>query len=397
MRIRKQSDDDALVGGDGGVAVLEPNATSVLIPSNAKQDSLLTRILRFEITPKKVPRKDLMHFSRQLAVFVAAGIPITDALESISEEMGNKQLKAVIIDIRDRLQAGETLASAVTEHSEAFPAFYTGVLKTAELTGTLDSALLQLSDYIERDLEARRKITSALTYPAVVLAFSLIVVVVLTTFVLPRFEDFFQGLNAKLPLATRILLDTSHFFRHWWWIFAGVAAVALLGALAAVRTEGGRRAWDRILLRLPVLGDLVHHAILERFCRVLSAMVTAGVPLPEAMRVTGAATGNVVFKEAMDEARESMMRGEGLATPLAASGLFPAAAKQMFRVGEDTGSLDNQLQTAAEYFDRELDYKIKRFTNLFEPAVILFVGLIVGFVAIALVSAMYGIFRQVQV
>ena len=397
MRIRKQGEEAPRPDGEGGVAVLEPSTASVLVPSDAKQDSLLTRIMQFEITPKKVPRKDLMHFSRQLAVFVAAGIPISDALESISEEMGNKLLKSVVMDIRDRLQSGETLASAVTAHQEAFPAFYIGVLRTAELTGTLDTALLQLADYIERDLDARRKITSALTYPAVVLVFSLVVVVVLTTFVLPRFENFFEGLNAKLPLATRILLHTSHFFRHWWFIFAGVAVLGLLSALIAIRTEAGRRTWDRLLLRFPVLGDLVQHAILERFCRVLSAMVTAGVPLPEAMRVTAGATGNVVFKEALDVARESMMKGEGLAAPLAASGLFPAAAKQMFRVGEDTGSLDEQLQTAANYFDRELDYKIKRFTNLFEPAVILFVGLIVGFVAIALVSAMYGIFHQVQV
>jgi type IV pilus assembly protein PilC len=149
-----------------------------------------------------------------------------------------------------------------------------------------------------------------------------------------------------------------------------------------------------MLLRVPVLGDVMHHVVLERFCRILSSMMTAGVPLPDALRVTSDATSNRVYRSGLDDAREAMLRGEGLATPLADTGLFPASARQMFRVGETTGTLDTQLATAATFFERELDYKIKRFTSLFEPAILLVVGVVVGFVAIALVSAMYGIFNQ---
>jgi type IV pilus assembly protein PilC len=152
-----------------------------------------------------------------------------------------------------------------------------------------------------------------------------------------------------------------------------------------------------VILSLPVIGDLVTHAILERFCRVLSAMTRAGVPIPDALGVTTDGTNNVVWKEKLAGAREAMMRGEGLAHPIAETGLFPAAARQMFRVGEETGTLDIQLESAANYFERELDYKVTRFTNMFEPAVILFMGLAVGFVAIALVTAMYGIFNQVNI
>jgi type IV pilus assembly protein PilC len=154
--------------------------------------------------------------------------------------------------------------------------------------------------------------------------------------------------------------------------------------------------YDRVRLKVPVLGDLVRHAILERFCRILSAMVVSGVPLPDALAVTTTATNNSVFRRGLGMAREGMMRGEGLAGPMAASNLFPATARQMFKVGESTGTLDAQLETAAVYFDRELDYKLSRFTSLFEPAVILFAGLIVGFVAVALITAMYGIYRQVH-
>ena len=361
-------------------------------PAQAKKKS----ILQFELTKKKVPRKDLMHFSRQLAVFIKAGIPILDALRTIEAEVANKHFRSVLADIIDRLQGGSTFAQAAAAHQDAFPAYYLGILRSAELTGRLDTVLQQLADYIERDLEARNKITSALTYPIVIMAMSVVVVIVLVGFVLPRFRTFFDGLGAELPLPTRILLAVAGVATDYWFVFVGGALGTLLLLLLALRSKRGQRLRDRALLKTPALGDLLHHVILERFCRILGAMMTAGVPLPEAMRVTADATSNHVFRSGIDDAREAMLRGEGLADPLAATGLFPASARQMFRVGEDTGTLDQQLETAANFFERELDYKIKRFTSLFEPAVLIAVGLVVGFVAVALVSAMYGIFNQVD-
>jgi type IV pilus assembly protein PilC len=354
-------------------------------------------LLQFEITKRKVARKEVMHFSRQLAVFLRAGVPVLDALEVISEETADKLFKKALLDIQDRLRAGDTFSIAASEHPEAFPDFYLGILKSAELTGNLEMVLDQLADYIDRDLEARRKITSALVYPAVVLVMSIVTVVILTTFVLPRFKTFFKNLDAKLPLITRILLSITNFLSTWWFVFAGLLIFIIVFFLVALGSERGKRARDIMILRTPVAGDLMRTAVLERFCRILSSMVSAGVPLPDAMAVTAEGTNNSVYKKGLGEARERMIQGEGLATPLADTGLFPAAARQMFRVGEDTGTLDEQLETAAVYFDRELDYKIKRFTNLFEPAVILVMGAVVGFVAIALVSAMYGIFNQVKV
>jgi type IV pilus assembly protein PilC len=189
----------------------------------------------------------------------------------------------------------------------------------------------------------------------------------------------------------------ANFFVKDWYVFAGLVSVIVLAAILGTSTHRGREIRDVIVLRVPVLGDLIRTAILERFCRILCSMVGAGVPLPEALQVTGNATTNAVFRRGLSTAREGMLRGEGLANPLAQTDLFPIAARRMFLVGESTGTLDHQLDTAANYFDRELDYKLKHFTSLFEPAVILFVGIIVGFVAIALVSAMYGIYRQVHV
>jgi len=354
-------------------------------------------ILQFEITKEKVPRRDLMHFSRQMAVFMKAGIPVLEALDALTDEIGNKVLQRVLAEMAESLRAGETFAGAAAEHPEAFPPYYLGILRSAELTGNLDTVLEQLSEYIDRDTEARRKITSALIYPGIVLGMAIVSVVVITSFVLPRFESFFQTLHAKLPLPTRILIGFGNFFVHDWYAVVGFLAAVAVGVVLLVATPSGRQMKDTLILRIPVLGDLVKTAILERFCRILCSMVGAGVPLPEALQVTGEATTNRVFRRGLNDARDAMMQGEGLARPLAQTNLFPTAARHMFMVGESTGTLDSQLATAAYYFDRELDYKIKHFTSLFEPAVILLVGVIVGFVAIALVSAMYGIYRQVHV
>jgi type IV pilus assembly protein PilC len=220
---------------------------------------------------------------------------------------------------------------------------------------------------------------------------------VLVIFVLPRFQVFFKSFDAKLPLPTRMLLGFSHLLTDWWPVLVGVGAVVMIVSFVSTRTKVGRARFDAAVLRIPVLGDLIRCAILERLCRVLSAMTSAGVPLPESLVVAAQATNNAVYRTGLAGVREAMIRGEGLAQPLAATKLLPGAARQMIKVGEETGTLVDQLEAAAKYFDRELDYKIKGFTSLFEPITIAFVGVIVGFVAIALVSAMYGIYNQVHV
>jgi type IV pilus assembly protein PilC len=308
-----------------------------------------------------------------------------------------KRRESALTDVRERLRSGETFAAAAAAHPEAFPDVYASILATAEWTGNLDDSLDRIAVYIERDLEARRKVKEALFYPAIVFTLSIVVVVILTAWVIPKFETFFDSFHAKLPLPTRILLSVAHFFTTWWIVLLVALGAVVLAIVLLARSERGRAWWDSVVLKIPVLGDLVRHAILERFCRILSAMVLSGVPLPEALVVTTTATNNAVFRKGLGKAREAMLRGEGLAAPMSATGLFPSAARQMFKVGESTGTLDNQLEVAATYFDRELEYKLNRFTALFEPAVILFAGLIVGFVAIALVSAMYGIYRQVHI
>ena len=353
-------------------------------------------VLKFEITKEKLPQGELMHFSRQLSAFVRAGIPLIEAIEVIEEEADDKTLRMVLQGVRESLITGETFSEALRPYETLFPKFYVDMVRAAELTGSLDDVLRELAGYIKRDLEARNKIKSALVYPLVVLFMAVATVIVLSTFVLPRFKVFFEGFHATLPLPTRMLISLTNFVSNDWMYIIGVLFLLIAIPMALVRTTRGRRTKDKLVLRLPVLGQVILFAIVERFCRLLATMMQAGVPLPEAMGVLGDATKNVIFKEGVDEVHGAMMRGEGLARPMADTKLFPGAVIQMIKVGENTGTLNEQLGVGSDYYGQELEYKIQRLTSLFEPAVIIFMGLAVGFVAVALVSAMYGIYKQVQ-
>jgi type IV pilus assembly protein PilC len=344
-----------------------------------------------------VPRKDLTNFTRQLAVFMRAGIPIMEALEVITEETQNKMLKVVLLEMVDSLRAGDTFAAAAAIHPEAFPNFYVGILESAELTGNLDTVLNQLADYIDRDSKARGKVTAALIYPSVVACMSVVTVLVLAVFVMPRFEVFFKSLNAKLPLMTRLLLSSTSIIGKDWYFELALVIIIVGGFMTMRRTDKGRDILDSLMLKLPVIGDLTETAIIERVCRVLASMLRAGVDLPRSMAVTAESANNAVYKKALEGVREAMMQGQGVSGPINQTELFPAAARQMFRVGEETGTLDQQLEVAAAYYNRELETKLERATALFEPAIIIFMGVVVGFVAVALISAMYGIYNQVKV
>jgi type IV pilus assembly protein PilC len=347
--------------------------------------------LQFELTQAKVKKKELMHFTRQLAVFVKAGIPLTEAMETIGDETTDVALQRTITDMVEDLRNGGTLSGAAGKHPEAFPAYYIGILGSAELTGKLDDTLDSLAGYLEREVETRSKVISALSYPGVVMVLALFTVAVLAGYVLPQFKPLFEELNADLPFATRALLFVADLFTVLWYIPFSILMVVVGCVVWMVKTPKGKIFKDKLVLKIPVINGIVEYSILERFCRILGAMVKAGVPLPDAMKTTTEATNNTVFRERLIEAQAEMMEGGGFAKPLARTELFPGAARQMFKVGEETGTLDAQLAVAGLYFDRELESRIKRFTTMFEPAMIVFVGVIVGFVAVALVQAMYGV------
>lgn len=376
--------------GDAEVALYEQELRDLRVHEK-------TSILQYEISGPRIKREEVMHLSRQIAAFLRAGLPILDAVHSIGADSENSSVRRMMHDIEDGLRTGERFSDTLERYPKVFPEFYRGIVRSAELTGELDAVLSRLAVYIERDLEARRKIKSALIYPIAVAIMSVATVLVLAIYVLPKFEVFFRDLDAELPLPTRMLLGITDFLSDWWWaIVAGVAVWSLL-FLISQRFERGKYIWHAFLLKVPVLGETIQYALVERFCRVMASMVSAGVNLPEAIRVSTDSLRNRVFMKRLNGVTEEMLEGQGLAGPLARTQLFPGTATSMLRVGEETGSMDTQLEVTAEYYEDELDYKISKLTALFEPIVIIVMGLIVGFVAVALVSAMYGIFNQVDI
>lgn len=352
--------------------------------------------LQIELTKEKVKKKSLMHFTRQLAVFVKAGIPLTDALETIGDETTDVALQRTIADMIEDLRNGGTLSGVAQRHPESFPPYYIGILASAELTGKLDETLENLAGYLERELDTRSKVVTALSYPGVVMVMAVFTVAILAGYVLPQFKPLFEEMDAELPPATRMLLFVADLFTVMWYI--PFSFIAVLGGWVTwmMKSARGRLMKDRLVLKLPVISGIIEYALLERFCRILAAMIKAGVPLPDAMKTTSDATTNSVYRERLEEAQVEIMEGGGFYKPLARTELFPGAARQMFKVGEETGTLDRQLEVASIYFDRELESRIKRFTSMFEPVMIVGVGVMVGFVAVALVQAMYGVLDNLK-
>ncbi len=345
---------------------------------------------------KTVKPAVVMSFSRQLSSFLEAGISLLDALEIVGTEISSPPMRKAIAEIATSIQRGSSFVDAVSAHPQIFPAYYRAMLMSAEYTGNLDEVLSQLAAYLDRDITARRQVKSALTYPIVVFVVAIAAMIVMSVFVLPKFSGLYRSLGAKLPLPTRMLLGFTDFVTTGWPIILGtVAAIVMLAGLT-VGGDRGKSRRDVVVMHMPVLGNLFHLISLERFCRVLSALVSAGVPLPEGIGVAADSTNNTIFQSRMETVRATLVRGSGLFEPMVASDLFPVAARQMIQVGEKTGSLGEQLAKASAYYEREVSFSMKRATELFEPMVILCVGLIVGFVAVAQVAAMYSIFGQVK-
>jgi type IV pilus assembly protein PilC len=349
-------------------------------------------ILSFEISKKRVKRSEIMNFSRQMAAFVAAGIPLTDGLQVIARGSTNRHWQEVLGEASEAISQGTQFSDALARNADLFPPYYLGIIKAAEVTGRLDLALVQVANYLERDLDTRSRINQALAYPMVVLGMAAVTVSVLAVWVLPKFATFFSGLGAKLPLSTRILIGFANFTQHFWWVYLLMFAASGTILYYLLKTQRGRRIRNRATLRMPLVKVIVLYSVVERITRILGAMSRAGVPLPDAMAAAIRGANNSVFEDGLQGAQTRMLEGEGLAGPIGDTGLFPEAAIQMMRVGENTGTLDIQLENASDYYAKELEFKLKKLTTLFEPAVIVLMGLVVGFVSIALVQAMYGIY-----
>ncbi|TMD15085.1 MAG: type II secretion system F family protein [Chloroflexi bacterium] len=338
-----------------------------------------------------ISRIDMIMFTRQLATFVGAGVPMSRALSTIAEETPGPLFKRVILQVLDDLERGQNLSEAFARHPSVFPTIYVDLVRVAEMTGNLEGTLKQLAGYLRRDLNTIRRLRSAMIYPAVILVVATSVVIILVVFALPAFSRIFAEFHVQLPLPTRILLGIVNFIRDRALAIGATAGLIAVAITAGLRTDRGRYVRDELAIRSPIVGPIVVAAILNRFARTLAIVLKAGVPLSQTFDAVIQGTGNRVFQYELNRVKDQMQGGEGFSGPLTRTRLFPPMLTQMVRVGEETGTLDVYLEQAGDFYEEELDYRIRSMTALIEPVMTVAVGGVVGFVAVSLISAMYGL------
>lgn len=339
---------------------------------------------------------DLVLFSRQLAVFLRAGVPLVPAVEALAEQSSNPSLRDTLYLVRDDLISGHTISGALGERPEAFPRIYVDMVRAGEATGRLETVLTQVADQMERSASARRRLMAALLYPALVILLAMLMVVVMVVFVLPSMAGLFREFDTELPLPTQVVLAIASFARDY-----GIASIVGLIALAALgflfsRTRPGGRFFDRVGLALPVIGGIARDAIVERTTRTLGTLLAAGVPLVQAVELVRDTTGNSVYRAHLDRVRTHLLQGEGFGEHFAAGGLFPPLVRQMARVGERTGTLDQFMREAADYYTQELELRLETALQLLEPALTVVVAVMVGFVALSVIMPIYTLIGNIR-
>lgn len=344
----------------------------------------------------KVKPTDVAVFSRQLATLIQAGIPILRSLRLLREQVPSRQLRHLLADIVVDVEQGSLLSEAILRKPNAFPTFYGRLIEIGERTGNLEAVLRQLAAYIEKEEAVSRQIRGALAYPGFVLAMAFGVVFVLLAVALPPMTDMFLSFDVRLPLPTRMLIALTGFLSTYKFHLLGAVVFFLIAAFRFARTEGGHLLLDRALLRLPVVGRLIIRGALSRMCRAMSALLRAGVPMAEIMALVIRTQGNRLIAGALVRVRDELLQGHGLADPLARQGMFPGLLIQMVRVGEETGALDDSLETLAILYEEEVDRTVSALARAVEPALTVFVGLVVGFVAISMIMPMYSLMGAIR-
>lgn len=339
----------------------------------------------------KVKPADLIVFSRQFATLIESGVPIVRSLRLLRDQVPGRRLGELLTDIVADVEQGSLLSEAFLRKGRAFPAFYGRLIEIGERTGNLEAVLRQLAEYMEKEQALVRRIRGATVYPGFVLAMAVGVVFVMLTVALPPLTSMFLDFDAQLPLPTRILIGISDFLATHKFRVLGAVVVLAVAAFQFLRTQTGRLLFDRALLEVPVIGRAILRSAVSRMCRAMSTLLGAGVPMPEIMSMVIRTQGNRVLGGALARVRDELLQGQGLGDPLAQQGIFPSLLIQMVRMGEETGALDDNLETMATFYEEEVDRTVSALTRAVEPALTIIVGITVGFVAISMILPMYSL------
>lgn len=343
-----------------------------------------------------VKRLDVSRFTRQFATMIGAGLPLVQCLDILSTQMENREFAKIVNQVKDSVQGGATLSEALGRHPKIYDTLYCNMVEAGEVGGALDAILNRLAVYREKADQLVRKVKGAMVYPAVIVVVAVGVTVGMLVFIVPVFAKMFGGLNAELPMPTQVILKISNFLRD-----NVLVILAALGGLAGIffwwkKTPNGALSVDKILLRTPVLGNLVRKSAVARFTRTLGTLLSSGVSIIEALEITAKTAGNLVIANAIGRSVVSIAEGDTITAPLKETGVFPPMVTQMISVGEKTGGLDEMLNKIADFYDEEVDEAVTALTSVIEPIIIVFMGIIIGAIMIAMYLPMFDIIGKIQ-
>ena len=343
---------------------------------------------------ERVKHKDLALFTRQFSVMLDAGLPLVQCLEILGQQQDNKTFQKIIFQVRSDVEAGMTLADSMAKHPRVFESLYTNMVAAGETGGILDIILQRLSTYLEKMVKLKSDVKSALIYPIAVIVISIIVISIIMIVVIPAFKNIFEGLlgpGEKLPWLTEFVVSISQFMAGFWWLIALVIGIFVFAMKAWYKTEKGQHFIDGMILRLPIIGQIMRKIAVSRFSRTLSTLLSSGVPILESLDITARTAGNIIVAEAIHKVRAGVEQGQTFVEPLRASGVFPIMVSQMIGVGEQTGALDAMLSKIADFYEAEVDAAIANLLSLMEPAMILFLGVTIGTIVIAMYLPLFSL------
>ncbi len=343
-----------------------------------------------------VTTRDIVIFTRQFATMINSGLPLVQALDILAEQSENKQLKDVTKQVVYDVESGHTLADALRKHPKAFSELYVNMVAAGEAGGILDTILLRLATFMEKNDALVRKVKGAMIYPAVIFAVAGLCIVVLLIFVIPVFQDMFAGIGQALPLPTRIVIGASDFLKGFWWAMGGGGFLAWVLFKRYYATPDGKLNIDKLMLHVPVLGDLIRKSSVSRFTRTLGTLIASGVSILDGLEITAKTAGNRVIHDAVMESRASIAGGETIAAPLQKSKVFPPMVISMIAVGEQTGGLDEMLSKIADFYDEEVDAAVEALLALMEPVMIVVLGAVVGGMIVAMYLPIFGMISAVE-
>ncbi|HSR89998.1 MAG TPA: type II secretion system F family protein [Gemmatimonadales bacterium] len=352
--------------------------------------------ISFSLKRKSVSTRDIVIFTRQFATMINAGLPLVQSLDILAKQTENPALAEVTRAVVYDVESGHTLADAFSKHPKAFTGLYVNMVAAGEAGGILDTILLRLATFLEKNDALVRKVKGAMVYPGVIFTVAAVAVAVLLIFVIPTFQAMFASVNLELPLPTRIVIGASQLLINYWWVILLVIGLSVFGIRKYYATDDGRKRIDQMLLNAPVLGDLLRKSAVSRFTRTLGTLISSGVSILDGLEITAKTAGNRVIHDAVMASRQSIAGGETIAAPLEKSKVFPPMVISMIAVGEQTGGLDEMLSKIADFYDDEVDVAVGALLSLMEPIMIVVLGVIVGGMVVAMYLPIFDMVNAVQ-